>query len=174
MQVLLQYQSKSYYIIGQEVYYSIGRFITLSGSYYIIGRFLLHYRAVITVSGVYYIIGWYMAPQYKSLKGMNIEWKKAVRRTLNLPRMTRSKLIPLLAGNCSFQEQHERRCGALYASMMQSDNMLAYYMARRAMYNVLGILGMNRVILRHKFGVPRENGVFNYQYTVCEEDSGQT
>ena len=53
------YQSKSYYIIGQEVYYSIGRF------YYIIGQllqyraFLLHYRAVITVSGVYYIIGWY-------------------------------------------------------------------------------------------------------------------
>ena len=59
VQVLLQYQSKSYYIIGQEVYYSIGRFITLSGSYYIIGRFLLHYRAVITLSGVYYIIGWY-------------------------------------------------------------------------------------------------------------------
>ena len=59
VQVLLQYQSKSYYIIGQEVYCSIGRFITLSGSYYIIGRFLLHYRAVITVSGVYYIIGWY-------------------------------------------------------------------------------------------------------------------
>ncbi len=59
VQVLLQYQSKSYYIIGQEVYYSIGRF------YYIIGQllqyraFLLHYRAVITVSGVYYIIGWY-------------------------------------------------------------------------------------------------------------------
>ena len=53
MQVLLQYQSKSYYIIGQEVYFSIGRF------YYIIGRFLFHYRARITVSGVYYIIGWY-------------------------------------------------------------------------------------------------------------------
>ena len=49
---LLQYQSKCYYIIGQEVYYSIGRFITLSGSYYIIGRFLLHYRVLITVSGV--------------------------------------------------------------------------------------------------------------------------
>ena len=59
VQVLLQYQSKSYYIIRQEVYYSIGRF------YYIIGQllhyraFLLHYRARITVSGVYYIIGWY-------------------------------------------------------------------------------------------------------------------
>ena len=48
---------KSYYIIGQEVYYSIGRF------YYIIGRFLLHYRARITVSGVYYIIGWYSLGQ---------------------------------------------------------------------------------------------------------------
>ena len=52
VQVLLQYQSKSYYIIGQEVYYSIGRFITLSGVfYYIIGqllqyRRLLHYRLV--------------------------------------------------------------------------------------------------------------------------------
>ena len=51
VQVLLQYQSKSYYSIGQEVYYSIGRFITLSGSYYIIGRFF------ITLSGSYYSIG---------------------------------------------------------------------------------------------------------------------
>ncbi len=84
--------------------------------------------------------------------------------------MLYSKLIPLLAGNCSFQEQHERQCGALYASMMQSDNMLVHNMARRAMYNVLGTLGMNRVILRHKFGLPQENGVFNYQYMVCEED----
>ena len=67
--------------------------------------------------------------------------------------------------------------GALYASMMQSDNMLLQYMARRAikiyMYNVLGTLVTNRVIiLRHKFGVPRENGVFNCQYMVCEEDGG--
>ena len=76
-----------------------------------------------------------------------------MRRTLNLPRMTRSKLIPLLAGNCSFQEQHERQCGALYASMMQSDNMLVHNMARRAMYNVLGTLGINRVILRHIYGL---------------------
>ena len=51
VQVLLQYQSKSYYIIGQDVYYGIGRF------YYII-RHLLHYRAFfITLSGTYYSIG---------------------------------------------------------------------------------------------------------------------
>ena len=30
-------------------------------------------------------------------------------RTLNLPRTTKSKLIPLLKGNCSFQDQHKRR-----------------------------------------------------------------
>ena len=40
---LLQYQSNSYCIIGQEVYYSIGRF------YYIIGH-VLQYRAFITLS----------------------------------------------------------------------------------------------------------------------------
>ena len=61
MHVLLQYQSKSYYIIGQEVYYSIGRFITLSGVfYYIIGQ-LLQYRAFITLSvgtAVVYVAGY--------------------------------------------------------------------------------------------------------------------
>ena len=50
VQVLLQYQSKSYYIIGQEVYYSIGRFITLSGVFYCIIGQLLQYRAFITLS----------------------------------------------------------------------------------------------------------------------------
>ena len=50
MHVLLQYQSKSYYIIGQEVYYSIGRFYYIIGRfYYIIGQ-LLQYRAFTTLS----------------------------------------------------------------------------------------------------------------------------
>ena len=103
---------------------------------------------------------------------MNIEWEKAVRRTLNLPKTTRSKLIPLLAGNRSFQEQHERGWGALYVRMMQSENILVQYMARRSMYNVLGTLGTNMVVLRHKSGVPvpRNNGVFNCLYMTCEED----
>ena len=69
-----------------------------------------------------------------------------MRRTLNLPRTTRSKLVPLLAGNHSFQEQHERRWGALYVRMMHSENILVQYMASRAIYNVLGTLGTNRVI----------------------------
>ena len=32
------------------------------------------------------------------------------------------------------------------------------------MYNVLGTLGTNRVILRHTFGVPRNNCVLNCLY----------
>ena len=82
VQVLLQYQSKSYYIIGQDVYYSIGRFITLSGSYYIIGRFLLHYRAVITVSGVYYIIGWYSCYLACNLKQVARAWSRLTFRLI--------------------------------------------------------------------------------------------
>ena len=70
------------------------------------------------------------------VKWMNIEWNKAGRRTLNLPRTPISKLIPILAGIRSFQEQYERRWGALYARMMQIENILVQYMARRAMYNV--------------------------------------
>ena len=45
------------------------------------------------------------------------------------------------------------------------------YMARRAMYNVLGTLGANIMKLLHKFGLPLANGVFNaqagYGHCVC-------
>ena len=121
-----------------------------------------------------YCTAWYGCQTWllntTSVKGMNIEWKKAVRRTLNLPRTTRNKLVPLLAGNHSFQELHERRWGALYVRMMHSENILVQYMARRSMYNVLGTLGTNRVVLRYKFGMPTNNCVFNCLYMTCEED----
>ena len=121
-----------------------------------------------------YCTAWYGCQTWllntTSVKGMNIEWKKAVRRTLNLPRTTRSKLVPLLAGNHSFQEQHERRWGALYVRMMHSENILVQYMARRSMYNVLGTFCTNRVVLRYKFGMPTNNCVFNSLYMTCEED----
>ena len=68
-----------------------------------------------------------MAPQRKYHKRIHIDWKKAVRRTLNFPGKTRSKLINLFAANGSFQEQHELRWGSLCASMMQSDSVGAIY-----------------------------------------------
>ena len=58
--------------------------------------------------------------------------------------------------------------------MMQCENILVQYMARRAMYNVLVTLGTNRVILRHKFGVPRNNCVFNSLNMTREEDIHRT
>ena len=42
-------------------------------------------------------------------------------------------------------------------------------MARTAMYIVQGALTANRAMLRHKYGVSRENGVFICQYMVFEE-----
>ena len=121
-----------------------------------------------------YCTSWYGCQTWllhtNAVKGLNTEWKKAVRRTLNLSRMTRSKLIPLLAGNGSFQEQHERRRGSLYASMMRSENGLVELMARRAMCNAQGVLGINRVILRYKFGMPVDNAEFRLCYPVSEED----
>ena len=65
----------------------------------------------------------------------------------------------------------------MHASMMHINHMLVQYMTRGATYNVPGTLGTNRVILRHKFGVPRENGVFNSfncQCMVSEEDRHRT
>ena len=47
----------------------------------------------------------------------------------------------------------------MYASMIQSENIFVQYMARRATHNVLGTLGINRVIFQNKFGVPRRNCV---------------
>ena len=50
----------------------------------------------------------------------------------------------------------------LYARIRQSQNILVQYMAQRAMYNVLGTLGTNRVKLRHKFGVPRNKCIYPF------------
>ena len=51
---------------------------------------------------------------------------------------------------------------------MEND-MFVQYIARRAMYNILGTLGTHWLILQHKLGVPRENDVFICQYMAFEE-----
>ena len=89
-----KYLCRFYYSISQKVITLSGRrfvtvsgvFITLSGSYYIIWRFLLHYRARITVSGVYYIIGWYTSNDglsSKLLKLIKHETSKAITLIVN-------------------------------------------------------------------------------------------
>ena len=98
-----KYLCRFYYSISQKVITLSGRrfitvsggfitlsggFITLSGSYYIIGRFLLHYRARITLSGVYYIIGWY-----------NTVAMMPVSSTLNKDTIVSHPVVPTVAGS---------------------------------------------------------------------------
>ena len=59
---------------------------------------------------------------------MNVEWRKAVRRTAGLPRQTRSVLLPGLAGNEKMHPQHERRIYNLFtqcylAAILRSDSL---------------------------------------------------
>ena len=72
---------------------------------------------------------------------MNTEWKKAVRRIMNLPRTTRSRLLPLIAGVDSLQCQHERRCAMMYNKMLCNENVFVSHVANRALYNVNDVLG---------------------------------
>ena len=53
---------------------------------------------------------------------------------------------------------------------MRSENVLVELMVRRAMCNAQGVLGINRVILRYKFGRPVDNAEFRFCYPVSEED----
>ena len=91
---------------------------------------------------------------------MNTEWKNAVRRTMDLQRTTRSRLLPLIAGVDSFQCEHERRCAMMYNKILCNENVLVSHVAKRAMYNVNDVLGHNRVLLRHKCGLPDANGIY--------------
>ena len=56
VQVLLQYQSNSYYISGRRFITVAGVLLHYQAVITLSGVVLLHYRARITVSGVYYII----------------------------------------------------------------------------------------------------------------------
>ena len=80
---------------------------------------------------------------------MDVQWRKAVRRTMGLPVRTRSALLPGLAGNPTFYNQHEKRVASLLKGMEASSNKCVQYIAQRASMNTTGPLGKNRVYLRH-------------------------
>ena len=72
----------------------------------------------------------------ESVRRMNTEWKKAVRRIMNLPPTTGSGLRPLIAGVNSVQCQHERRCAMVYNKMLCNENVLVSHVAKITLYNV--------------------------------------
>ena len=77
---------------------------------------------------------------------------KAVRRTLRLPRATRSRLLPLIAGGAGFKLQHEKRYANLHATMRNSSNSYVEYLAKRSEQDAVGVMGVNRAKLRLKYG----------------------
>ena len=79
---------------------------------------------------------------------LNVEWRKAVRRTLGLPAMTRSALLPGLAGSRTFCQQHRSRVRRFLVSMKNSKNEAVSYIMMRAQSNVIGPIGRNNVYLK--------------------------
>ena len=48
----------------------------------------------------------------------------------------------------------------MYTKMLCNENVLVSHVAKRALYNVNGVLGHNTVMLRHKYGKPDANGIY--------------
>ena len=78
-----------------------------------------------------------------SVGRMNIEWNKAVRRTLLLPYKTRTCLLPLLVQGKPFVVQHRSRISNFLVSFTESDNSRVFYIGERAKTYSHGALGRN-------------------------------
>ena len=92
---------------------------------------------------------WQLGTPYCDI--MNVEWRKAVRRTAGLPRQTRSVLFPGLAGNDNFLSQQERRFARLFNTMSTSSSPAICFVATRASLSAVGVLCRNRVYLATKY-----------------------
>ena len=79
---------------------------------------------------------------------LDVEWRKAVRRTLGLPARTRSVLLPGLAGSKSFCQQHRARVTRFLLSLKNCKNYAVTYIYKRAEYNTIGPMGKNIAYLK--------------------------
>ena len=74
---------------------------------------------------------------------MNIEWNKAVRRTLLLPYKTRTCLLPHLIHGKPFFIQHRSRISNFLISFTASDNSCVFYIGERTKSYSHGTLWRN-------------------------------
>ena len=79
---------------------------------------------------------------------LDVEWRKAVRRTLGLPSRTRSILLPGLAGNKPFCQQHHSRVKRFIQTLHDCKNDSVNYIAMRAEVSTVGPLGKNIALLK--------------------------
>ena len=104
-----------------------------------------------------YCCSWYGCQNWdlagRSVEGMDTEWNKAVRRTLNLPYKTHRCLLPLLVKGKSFAVQHRSRVSKFLVSFTGSVNSHVSYIGERAKLFSHGALGRNYTRCRRNAGV---------------------
>ena len=106
-----------------------------------------------------YCGSWYGCQTWDLASGsadcMNIEWNKAVRRTLNIPYRTRTSLLPFLIHGKSFKAQHRSRVSKFLDSFNNSSNSRVQYIYIRAKSYSHGALGRN--LTRCRSDVPLDS-----------------
>ena len=99
-----------------------------------------------------YCTAWYGCQSWQlcspHIDKLNVEWRKAVRRTLGFPARARSLLLPALAGSKSFHGQHNLRVTNFIETLKQSENESVDYIITRAHTNTTGPMGKNIVYLK--------------------------
>ena len=85
-------------------------------------------------------------------KDMNTAWQIAIRKTMRIPARTRSKLLPVLAGNACFANQHHQRVFNMFYTMKMSKNQIIQFIFERGIQSSIGIIGRNHIYLRLLYG----------------------
>ena len=68
----------------------------------------------------------------KYVNQLNVEWNKAVRRTLNLPYKTHRRLLPLIVNGKSFKSQHCSRLHKYVNRFFSSENIYVSFIGAKA------------------------------------------
>ena len=85
-------------------------------------------------------------------KDMNTAWQIAIRKAMRIPARTRSKLLPVLAGNACFSHQHHQRVFNMFHTMKMSKNQVIQFIFERGIQSSIGIVGRNHIYLRLLYG----------------------
>lgn len=103
-----------------------------------------------------YCSSWYGCQAWqldtRDTSAMNTAWQIAIRRTMHLPARTRSILLPVLAGNANFSQQHHQRVYNMLYAMKISKNPVINFVFERGIESAIGILGRNHVYLCQMYG----------------------
>ena len=88
---------------------------------------------------------------------LNVQWNKAVRRTLKITYTTHTRLLPHFVNSFSFKDQHARRVKKFLYTFTSSENMHVLFIGERALRNTIGALGRNRARIEISSNVSKSN-----------------